>query len=118
MKPLAALAILLFAACAKEDRSISYDLTCYQCSARYLDADGNSRYVKLAPDTIYTETDTTITEGPFTWSTSFEINPDAPIHFGVSRLSVQGIPTVAKRTIDGMEEARTLTIGGEYTEFH
>lgn len=118
MKPLVALAILLLASCAKEDRSITYSLNCYHCSTRYLDADGNSHYVKLAPDTIYTDTDTIIDVGPFTWSTSFSIHPDAKILFGISRLSVAGVPTVAKRTVDGLEEIKTLTVGGEYVEFH
>ncbi len=118
MKPLAALVLMLLASCAKDDRSITYEVSCYHCSARYLDADGTSRYIKLAPDTTITDTDTIIDIGPFSWSTSFDIHPDAEIHFGVSRLSVQGAPTVATRTIDGMRKSKTCANAGGYVEFH
>jgi len=110
-------ALLLLVACKKEDRSIKYDLSCFHCSARYLDADGVSRYIKITPDTTFTETDTIVEPGPKTWSTSFDVQHDAQLYFGVARLSVLGAPTIATRTIDGHAESRTTTLGGDHMVF-
>lgn len=116
---IAVLLVLLLASCAKDDRSIQYEVSCYTCSARYLDADGNSNYIKIVPDTTFTEQgDTIINPGPYTWSTSFEIHPDAEIFFGVSRLSVNGVTTIASRTIDGKKETKSTGPERAVLEFH
>lgn len=119
MNPAAAVILaLLFTSCAKEDVVVEYAVSCYHCSLRYMDAGGAAHYVQIVPDSTYTETDTVANPGPFTWSTSFEVDPEADLHFGVSRLSVQGAPTVATRTVDGLRESKTCDIRGGYVEFH
>lgn len=112
------LLVLLLASCARDDRSIQYEVSCYTCSLRYLDADGNSKYFKIVPDTTFIEGDTIINPGPYTWSTSFEVHPDAEIYFGVSRLSVNGVTTIASRIIDGKKETKSTGPEREHLEFH
>lgn len=120
------LAVVLFS-CGKDKRSVEYSVSCYYCSARYLDADGVSKYVKITPDTTTNTaardtvingidttvmiTTTTIGQGPYTWSTQFDADPLTKLYFGVSRLHVGGVTTTATRTLDGAAE--TLSTGPE-----
>ncbi len=114
------LAVVLFS-CGKDKRSVEYSVSCYYCSARYLDADGVSNYVKIVPDTMTNTvardtvingmdttvmiTTTMIGPGPYTWSTQFDVDPLAALYFGVSRLHVGGVITTATRTVDGAVES-------------
>lgn len=106
---------------------MEYSVSCYYCSARYLDADGVSKYVKVDPDTttntvardtVINGIDTTVMittitigHGPYTWSTQFDVDPLSPLYFGVSRLHVGGVTTTATRTVDGVSES--LSTGPE-----
>lgn len=125
---------LVLSACGKEKRSVQYSVYCGNCSIGYIDDQEVQHYVKLAPDTIFTPyaldtiiggVDTivtafnlNITPGPFAWSHRMEVDPEARIYFGVSRLEVQGITTVATRVIDGLEETKTTGPERTFLEFH
>jgi len=119
---------VVFFSCGKDKRSVEYSVSCYYCSARYLDADGVSKYVKIDPDTttntaardtVINGIDTTIMittvlsigQGPYTWSTQFDADPLTALYFGVSRLHVGGVTTTATRTVDGVVES--LSTGPE-----
>lgn len=114
---------MILVACKKEDRIVTYGVTCEYCSAGYEDMEGRYQYIKITPDTTYTETDTIIDRGPFHWEVTFSAPNDTPnerLDFSVSRLSVVGHPTTAWRIIDGAKEEQTAAQGDTdfYLVFH
>jgi hypothetical protein len=120
---LLALAVVL-ASCAKDPRSVTYDVSCHNCAIDYITEANVYEHVYLGiyPEYTTTELDTTIAGvdttltlidtvfvgGPFAWSYTFTASEDVNPQLRVVQRADGSQPLTASRTIDGMREERTV----------